>query len=718
MKDVLPLGRVWGALLALAVVLTLAAALAPPAFAQFSETADVVVIEVPVQVLDKNGEPVRGLTAADFEVSEGRKKLPVTGFEVLDLEVEDRKAEEMPTAARRHFMFLFDLSFSEPKSILKARQAAADVVASLHPTDLVAVATYSQQNGPQLILGFTPDRRQAKLALDTLGLPKLMDRGPDPLRLAMTDMREQVKASQSRGSDGIERRIGDMDTVVLEELEHLTVESDRANATVIANKINAFTRSFADLARLMNGVQGRKHVVFLSEGYDSSVISGTTSDEDQAAMSEAAMSGNIWEVESDKRFGSTSAGNDVEQMLTAFRQSDCIIQAVDIGGLRDSGERNARGRDALIQMARGTGGEIFENFNDLSTAMDKMLKRTSVTYVLAVQPESLKMDGAFHKLKVELKNGKNGRVSHRAGFYAPKPASQTNPMERLFSTASQIMSGEESGPVGAAVMVAPFRAADGLAYVPVVIEVDGPSLLAGGQGGTALPAEIFVYAMDEAGNVQDFLTQTMGLDLAKVQGILQQSGLKFFGHLDLPAGRYSVRVLVRNGATGAHALRVVNLDVPAFTQGTPELLPPFFPEAPGRWLMVREQPRGPQKDVPYPFMLKDQPYIPSSKPVIGPGQETQVSLVGYNLGSGDVQVSAKVFGMDGKEVGPGQIQVLARESGGAGGPDRMVGTFKAPNLQPGEYTLGVTLSAGGQSDTSFARFVVKGGAAAAARSGS
>ncbi|HET9229438.1 MAG TPA: VWA domain-containing protein [Thermoanaerobaculia bacterium] len=718
MKDVLPLRRVWGALLALAVVLTLAATLAPPAFAQFSETADVVVVEVPVQVLDKNGEPVRGLTAADFEVSEGRKKLPVTGFEVLDLEVEAAKtADEMPTAARRHFMILFDLSFSEPKSILKARQAAADLVSSLHPTDLVAVATYSQQNGPQLILGFTPDRRQAKLALETLGLPKLMDRGPDPLRLAMTDMREQVKASQSRGSDGIERRIGDMDTVVLEELEHLTVESDRANATVIANKINAFTRSFADLARIMNGVQGRKHVVFLSEGYDSSVISGTASDEDQAAMSEAAMSGNIWEVESDKRFGSTSAGNDVEQMLTAFRQSDCIIQAVDIGGLRDSGERNARGRDALLQMARGTGGEIFENFNDLSTAMDKMLKRTSVTYVLAVQPESLKMDGAFHKLKVELKNGKNGRVSHRAGFYAPKPAAQTNPMERLFSTASQIMSGEESGPVGASVMVAPFRGGDGLAYVPVVVEVDGPSLLAGGKG-TALPAEIFVYAMDEAGNVQDFLTQTMGLDLAKVQGILQQSGLKFFGHLDLPAGRYSVRVLVRNGATGAHALRVVNLDVPAFTQGTPELLPPFVPEAPGRWLMVREQPRGPQKDVPYPFMLKDQPYIPSSKPVIGPGQETQVSLVGYNLGSGDVQVSAKVFGMDGKEVGPGQIQVLARESGGAGGPDRMVGTFKAPNLQPGEYTLGVTLSAGGQSDTSFARFVVKGGAAAAARSGS
>ena len=702
-----------GALLVLAAGL----ALAPPAAAQFSETTDVVVVEVPVQVIGKDGEPVRGLTAADFEVSEGRKKLPITGFEVLDLEVEQRSAAEIPTAARRHFLMLFDLSFSEPKSVIKARQAAADVVDALHPTDLVAVATYTEATGPQLVLGFTPDRRQAKLALETLGLPKLMDRAPDPLRLVMSQEIRQLESKMATNNESA-KKTGGMDEVVLEQLESLDRMASNANMEVQRNKVKALTRSFSDLARLMNGVQGRKHVVYLSEGYDSAVIAGTASDEEQAKMSESAMSGNIWEVDSSARFGDTAAGNDVEQMLEAFRRSDCSIQAVDIGGLRDTSDRasNPRGKDALIQMARGTGGEVYENFNDLSTAMDKMLTRTSVTYVLAVQPESIKKDGAYHKLKVELKNGKNGRVVHRPGYFAPTPAAQQNPMERLFSTASQIMGDEDSGPIDAAVMVAPFRSSGDFAYVPVVIEVDGPALLAGKQG-TTLPAEIFVYAMDEGGNVQDFLTQTMGLDLAKVQGVLQQSGLKFFGHLDLPPGRYSVRVLVRNGTTGAHGLRVVPLEVPAFAQAAPVLLPPFFPEAPGRWLMVREQPRGEQKEVPYPFMLKDQPYIPSSKPVLGPGQEAQVSLVGYNLGSGDVQVRAQVFGADGKEVAPGQIQVLGRESGGASGPDRLVGTFTAPDLQPGEYTLRVTLSAGGQADTSTARFVVKGGTAAA-RSGS
>jgi VWFA-related protein len=714
-------GRVTSGVAALLVLAagTAGLVLALPAAAQFSETTDVVVVEVPVQVIGKDGEPVRGLTAADFEVFEGRRKLPVTGFEVLDLEVEQRSAAEMPTAARRHFLMLFDLSFSEPKSIIKARQAAADVVDALHPTDLVAVATYSTTNGPQLVLGFTPDRRQAKLALETLGLPKLMDRAPDPLRLVMSEEIRQLESSTARGNEPTRGEAAESsDAAVLEQLETIERAADQANQAVLKTKVTALTRSFSDLARLMNGVQGRKYVVYLSEGYDSSIIAGTASDEDQARMSESAMSGEIWDVKSDERFGDTSAGNQVEQMLEAFRRSDCSIQAVDIGGLRAPGERgsNPRGKDALIQMARGTGGEIYENFNDLSTAMDKMLTRTSVTYVLAVQPESVKKDGSYHKLKVELKNGKNGRVVHRPGYYAPQASTaQQNPMERLFSTASQVM-GEDSGPINTSVMVAAFRSSSDFAYVPVVIEVDGPTLLAGKQGPT-LPAEVFVYAMDESGNVQDYLTQTMGLDLTKVQGALQQSGLKFFGHLDLPPGKYAVRVLVRNGVTGAHGLRVLPLEVPAFAQAAPVLLPPFFPEAPGRWLMVREQPRGEQKDVPYPFMLKDQPYIPSSKPVIGPGQEAQVALVGYNLGSGDVQVRAQVFGADGKEVAPGQIQVLGRESGGAAGPDRMVGTFKVPNLQPGEYTLQVTLSAGGQADTSSARFTVKGGAAAA-RSGS
>src|SRR5690349_15643048 len=133
----------------------------PQAEAQgFAESTDVVAVEVPVQVV-RDGEPVRGLTAADFEVYDGRKKQELTGFEVLDLYASAKpSALQAAGAARRHFLLLFDLAFSEPESIVRARQAARDLVLQgLHPADLVAVATYGSGQGSQLLLGFTSDRR-------------------------------------------------------------------------------------------------------------------------------------------------------------------------------------------------------------------------------------------------------------------------------------------------------------------------------------------------------------------------------------------------------------------------------------------------------------------------------------------------------------------------------------------------------------------------------
>src|ERR1700720_3496723 len=138
-----------------------------------AETTEVVAVQVPVQVV-RNGEPVRGLTAADFEVYDGRRKQKVTGFEVLDLAGERGPAmAALAPALRRHFLLLFDLSFSEPSSIVKARQMVREMLPALHPSDLVAVASYSSANGPRLLLGFTSDRRQGSQAIDNLGLPQL-----------------------------------------------------------------------------------------------------------------------------------------------------------------------------------------------------------------------------------------------------------------------------------------------------------------------------------------------------------------------------------------------------------------------------------------------------------------------------------------------------------------------------------------------------------------
>ena len=566
------------------------------------------------------------------------------------------------------------------------------------------------------MLGFTPDRRQLATALDTLGVPKLFDRAGDPLLLVLASTRESLQALAPKGNDRTADAKAGHDEALLDDLKESTALSTRATREAQIQLLRSMTKSYADLARLMSEVKGRKYVVYLSEGFDSTLITGTAgTEESQQTAQDRTINqlGSITNTDSgNESFGDTRSQNAMEKMLDEFRRADCIIEAVDIGGLRagnDQGLQHVNGKEGLTNMARSTGGDFYQNFNDFSVALGQMVRRTGVTYVLSFQPDNLKPDNSFHKLRVELKNAPRGaRVVARPGYYSPRPFKEQPVMQRLLEAGSDVL-GEESGALATSVLAAPFAASgDHNAWVPVVIEVNGASLLAGKQD-PKLPVEIYVYALDQNGSVQDFVTQTVGLDLTKAESGLRQGGLKFFAQLALPKGNYTLRTLVRNGTTGASSLRVTELAVPG--RGESALLPAFFPEAPGRWVMVRQTLKQGQEQMPYPFMLKDQPFIPASKPVLAPGQEAQLVLQGYNLGAGDLKAEARVLAADGKEVPGGDFKLGGRDGAG-GGPVRLVASFRPPALPPGDYRLRVTLTDGaGKAQTSMARFAVGGAAA-------
>jgi len=720
-------------------VLLLSATVLPAGAQTFTESADVIAVEVPVQVL-RDGEPVRGLTAADFEVWEGKRKLPVTGFEALDLNAlpagDEHWKSPQAIAARRHFLLLFDMGFSLPKGVEKAQGAARDLLAGLHPSDLVAVAVYLPSSGPRLLLGFTTDRAQVAQALDALGRPEMFNRAADPLRLVLGD-------GAGGGYTGDPPRdladiMADIKGATTPEERHDAIQElkeaskgyatgpgfldgpgdhiERSERTAQQRAVTAMARAFEDLAKTVGGLYGRKYVVLFSEGFDSAVFAGTADVDEQLDMSfRTAKGASVWSIDSTKRFGDTKTGNDLEAMLEEFRRADCVIQAVDVGGLREGAGPTmqwAGGRDSLFLLADSTGGELFENYNDLSAAMEQMLRRTSVTYVLTVQPEGLLRDGSYHQIRVELrpdgkKEPRGTRVVHRSGYYAPRPFGQQSPTEKLLQNARSLVADGQAGTIATSVLAAAFPGGTAEAYVPVIIEVDGRSLKAGTEG-WLVPVEIYAYAFDAQGQARDFFSQTVGLELLKVGAALEQSGLKFFGHLDLPPGSWAVRVLVRNAATGAAGVKSVSVQVPPTAdtaKAEPYLLPAFFPEPAGKWLTVREAQPG---EASYPFLIGEQPYIPAALPALGPGEEARLSLVGYHLRDGDLRAEAKVLTADGRETGAGEIRLLERQARGADGADRVTAAFKAPRLAPGEYLLRITLTGpDGGAESSVAPFLVR-----------
>ena len=745
----------------------------------FSETTEVTAVEIPVQVV-RDGEPVRGLTAADFELYDGRKQQVLTGFDVVDLSLPEnqRLSASIPAAGRRHFLLVFDLSNSDPKRMLKAREAVkGSLLTTLVPSDLVAVATYGANSGLKLALGFTSDRRQLLAAIDKLGLSDLTDRmqqhpylvayaeigaiidyvarqdnyeppgTPPPPGLTPSEARQwRVHyGPNSPGSHPTQTLPGapPPGAVVIQstpqawEIEMAaafaseSLMRQRTSLDAARNALKSLTQSFSELARMMDAVTGRKLVVYFSQGFDDTILQGVEDIGAQQALSDAAMHGIGMFTDSDERFGRSSENNRVERMLEVFRRSGCVIESVDIGGLKvdqdlDLAATRPQGEAALFQMAHDTGGELFHNFNDLGEAMHRLSKGTSVTYLLTFQPQGPLAAGSFHKIEVKLKHPARGtRVTYKTGYYGPRPYNRQQPLERILASSDLLMSGAAGGSIATAVLVAPFRAATDKAYVPVVIEADGATLLAG-NAPRIVPAEIYVYAVDAAGSIRDYFDQTLQVDVDKAGKQLRQGGLKYFGHLELPPGEYAVRVLLRNGVTGAYGRRSILVNVPAFGGAEPVLLPPLFPEASGRWTVVREAPRGQQKDATYPFTVGQRAYMPAALPTLHPGEAAAVALVGYNLveppggpaaaacretpcsPAGErLEAQARVQSADGRDLGGGDLRLGGHEAGGDGGPEVWKAVFRAPSgLAPGQYRLIVTVNGVRGTQTGTTLFTV------------
>ncbi len=729
------------------LALLLAAAAAPrPAATRFAETSHVVAVEVPVNATGRDGRPLRGLRAADFEVYDEGSREALAGFDVVDLDVlapaaasaaapAPARPEDLPSPARRRFLLLFDLSFSSPTAVLKARLAARDfLLHALRPTDLAAVATYTLETGPRLVVTFTPDRAQLARGIDTLGQHRPGEALPtDPLHFLVDSSRGFAEpssgAAQGSAQQDLATARSTAESLLLETLNAISKQAAKLQKGYDTSQIKAYSRAMGDLARALDSVPGRKHVVLFSEGFDSRLLLGrdVTDEASRAETQEEQLNveqNQLFFVDNDNRFGSTEVQSAVKAMLERFRRADCVIEAVDIGGLRANGgigngaSVNAEavrrsGQDSLFYLANETGGELFKDTNNLREQLGRVLERTDVTYLLTFERSDLKLDGAYHRLRVKAKLPPGAHLSYRPGYFAPRPFRDLDPLEKNLLAGDGIAAAAPRHDLDVDLLVAPFRAGAGAAYVPVIIEIGGRSLLAAQAEKGLLGLEIYAYVSDERGEMKDYFTQVVGLEVGKAGKSLAGGGLKYYGHLELAPGRYRVRVLVRNRVDGRAGVASAAVEVPAWEQAAPELLPPLFFQAPGSWLLVREKPRAANAAgaaaVVYPFTVNGEPYVPAARPALVREEKARLCLVAYNLGQGDLKIDSQVLGADGRALAGGQLSGVERTATGVAGVDKLLATFEPTGLPAGDYVLRVAVrnARTGSGRASSVPFVVR-----------
>ena len=687
----------------------------------FEETTEVLEVEVPVNVIAKDGTPIRDLTIDDFKIFDAGEQQEVVGLRVVDLDVIEPNQTRLeieravPPAARRHFLLLFDLSFSRPTAVVQAREAARRfVLEQLHPTDLAAVATHTVENGGRLLVTFTPDRAQVIRAIDTLGAPRFMQLArQDPLRFVLED--PEMTGFQATGVGSDSSALNANQQTLVEHIRIIANEMAKTEKSFNRGRISSWSRSMGGLARLMDNIKGRKQVVYFTQGWDGTQLFGRTPSADDPKYQEdlqAIQRGQYWWVDTDNFYGNTQLQMDMVHMIEEFRRADCVIQTVDISGLTADPaqiERNRQAtRAALFYISNESGGELFQNANDFGSQLSKILERSTVTYLLTFRPQGVEWNGEFHRLKVKADVPGSARLSYRQGYYAPRPWQALHPLEKKLMASDAIASAETRHDLQIDLLTAAFPGSDTKAYLPIIIEVSGRDLLVG-QEGDQLPVEFYTYASDQHGEMKDFFTQMVTLDLSTGRKAFVDTGLKYYGHLDLAPGKYLLRVLVRNAGTGRSGAETIAVNVPEYAEDEPVLLPPFFVEDSKDWFLVRESGSmtAPQKVV-YPFTVNGEPYIPVVAPALKEREEASVCLVAYNIGEGEILLDSTIVSEDGQILDSGVLALQERTITGIQGLDKLLATFRPVGLEAGNYTLRVALRnvSSGATDTNSVPFAL------------
>ncbi|HEX3068416.1 MAG TPA: VWA domain-containing protein, partial [Thermoanaerobaculia bacterium] len=495
------------------------------------------------------------------------------------------------------------------------------------PRDRVGVATLDNEHGFQLLSAFTTDRRLIVAAIKN---PRSFH-GFDPLQVAGTNPMEDVAGDLTPAPGGDALGISADFKDILRGSARL--EDDYARA-----KIDRQVMSLTGLATTLRAVAGQKHIVFLSEGFESRLIQGRDARGGQAEKGEentAVEAGQTWKVNNDDRYGSSSSMSLITRLSEAARRSDVILDAVDIHGLRsDIDARKGtvqKSNEGLHLLAGSTGGTVFQNSNDLASDFGRVLKSQEFVYILGFQTTADK-PGKFHALKVHV-NVPGARVTARTGYYEGAGA---NVLERALSSAEVMINDIPQDAIRVESLAAPFPTTAVSSQVPVILEVNGQDLA--GAVGTARrgTAEIYVYAFDEDGLVRDSTYQRLTFDLAKLGDSLK-NGIKYYATLSLPPGRYAIKSLVNVAETAKKGFVRKDIVVPA--NGDVAISQPLFLEEPGKWLMVRGSSHD-KTNAGYPFVVNGQAFIPSAGVSVHRGEPRTFAVFVENASPDELSVES------------------------------------------------------------------------------
>ncbi len=496
-----------------------------------------LVIEA-IEVKDKQGSFIKGLTAKDFtltedgtpqtirycepqNLSEIAKPLPVETSATEDVKIYNRLAsaqiapETMDNERYKDHRLLalyFDMTSLPPADEMRALSAAEKFVRSeLTTVDLVAIMRYNG-GAVQILQDFTSDRNRLLSILETLVV------GEGQGSADTTDDASSADTGAAFGQDDSQFNVFNTD-----------------------RQLSALQTAASMLGR----VNEKKSLIYFASGLR---LNGIDNQAQLHATADAAIKAGvaIWTVD--------ARGLVAQAPMGDATQGSPGGQAMYTGTSAMTRTSNfQQSQDTLYALAGDTGGRAFLDNNDLSRGIEQAQQAISNYYILGYYTTNTDPNGKFRRIRISLNGNQEAKLDYRQGYYADKAFTKFNDVDRERQLEDALMLEDPITDLTIAMEVDYFQLNRAEYFVPIVVKIPGRELALAKRGGAEHTLIDFVGEIKDlvGGTTVSNVRDNVNIKLSDATAAeLAKRPIEYDTGFTLLPGKYMIKFLARDDETG------------------------------------------------------------------------------------------------------------------------------------------------------------------------
>jgi VWFA-related protein len=496
-----------------------------------------LVIEA-VDVRDKQGNFVSGLTAKDFTLTEDgtpqtirycepqnlkdiAKPLPPETPATEDVTIYNRLAlsqiapETMDDERYKNHRLMalyFDMTSLPPADEMRALTAAEQFVRTqLTTVDLVSIMRYNG-GAVEILQDFTSDRNRLLSILETMVV------GEGQGTADSTDDASSTDTGAAFGQDDSEFNVFNTD-----------------------RQLSALQTA----ATMLGHVNEKKSLIYFASGLR---LNGIDNQAQMHATADAAIKAGvaIWTVD--------ARGLVAQAPMGDATQGSPGNQGMYTGAAAGMVTSNfQRSQDTLYALAGDTGGKAFLDNNDLSRGIQQAQQAISDYYIVGYYTTNTDPNGKFRRIKISLNGNQEAKLDYRQGYYAEKVFSKFNDVDRERQLEDALMLEDPITDLTIAMEVDYFQLNRAEYFVPIVLKIPGRELALAKRGGAEHTLIDFVGEIKDlvGGTTVQNVRDNVNIKLSDATAQeLAKRPIEYDTGFTLLPGKYSIKFLARDDETG------------------------------------------------------------------------------------------------------------------------------------------------------------------------